>query len=130
MYCYVMKLLFLIPQSYTPNQAATSIYSVVLALLQLCSILSYKLKVTLSWTQLLIQLEISNVIVKLHDSYQQKFKKKWSVLNFFWIIFFVHKWQHPVITWHVQFLEKIMYTQETACLFFDNGAKIEIHVLL
>ena len=30
MYCYVLKLLFLITQSYTPNQAATSIYSVVL----------------------------------------------------------------------------------------------------
>ena len=53
----------------------------------------------------------------MHDSYQQKFKKKWSVLNFFWIIFFVYKWQHPVITWHVQFLEKIMYIQEAACFF-------------
>ena len=26
MYCYVLKLLFLITQSYIPNQAATSIY--------------------------------------------------------------------------------------------------------
>ena len=30
MYCYVLKLLFLIPQSYFPHQAATSIYSEVL----------------------------------------------------------------------------------------------------
>ena len=33
-YCYVLKLLFLIPQLYFPNQAATSIYSEVLALLR------------------------------------------------------------------------------------------------
>ena len=29
MYCYVLKLLFLNPQSYFPNQAATSIYQEV-----------------------------------------------------------------------------------------------------
>ena len=39
-YCYVLKLLFLIPQSYFPKQAATSIYTEVRGLARPCKTFS------------------------------------------------------------------------------------------